>query len=377
MRASTWTPSLDILEERELLSAFTVTNPGDTGAGSGYSGDLALRHHPGRHHRGPPHDRLHRRRHHQPGHALPDLTTNISIRGPGAKLLTVRRDTGAAYRVFTVDSGATVGISGLTVRNGQDSGITNAGTLTLSNATISDNSAGEGGGLYNSGTATVTACTFTRNYGDWSGSALYNIGTLTLSNSTVSGNTCTSTDDWWGGYGSIGSEGTTVITSCTISGNTGNSGGIFTDWASYIGTLKLRNTIVTGNTFSDIVGDIVSLGHNLIGSTSYSNGVRPDLGDQLNVNPLLGPLQDNGGPTFTQAVLPGSPAIDTGDNTNAPATDQRGLPRIVDGNGDGTATIDIGAYELQAASTVSTTTTLTSSPNLSNYYTQAVTFTAR
>jgi len=302
---------------------------------------------------------------------LPDLSTNINIQGPGANLLTVRRDTGDAYRIFTVDSGATVGIAGLTVSNGQDSGISNAGTLTLSDATISDNSAGEGGGLYNSGTATVTACTFTRNYGDWSGSALYNVGTLTLSNSTVSGNTCSSTDDWWGGYGCIGSEGTTLITSCTISGNTGNSGGIFTDWAGYIGTLKLRNTIVTGNTFSDIVGDIVSLGHNLIGSTSYSNGVRPDLGDQLNVNPLLGPLQDNGGPTFTQALFPGSPAIDAGDNTNAPRFDQRGFTRIVNG------TIDIGAYELQQASTVSTTTTLTSSANPSDYYAQAVTFTAQ
>jgi hypothetical protein len=304
--------------------------------------------------------------------ALPDLSTNIDIQGPGANLLTVRRDTGGSYRIFTVPTGATVGISGLTVSDGQDSGISNAGTLTLSNATLRDNSAGEGGGLYNSGTATVAACTFTGNHGDWSGSALYNIGTLTLSNSTVSGNICLSTDDWWGGYGCIGSEGTTVITSCTISGNTGNAGGIYTAWASYVGTLKLQNTIVAGNTFSDIVGDIVSLGHNLIGSTSYSNGVRPDLGDRLNVDPLLGPLQDNGGPTLTRAAVPGSPAIDAGDNTGAPTFDQRGpgFDRIVNG------TIDIGAYELQEASTVSTTTTLTSSPNPSDYYLQAVTFTA-
>ena len=112
----------------------------------------------------------------------------------------------------------------------------------------------------------------------------------------------------------------------------------------------------------DIAGDIVSLGHNLIGSTSDGSGFRPDLGDQLNVNPLLGPLQDNGGPTFTCALLPGSPAIDAGDNTDAPLSDQRGFTRIVNG------TIDIGAYELQTASTVSTTTTLTSSPNPSDYY---------
>jgi hypothetical protein len=310
--------------------------------------------------------------------ALPSLSTNIDIEGPGANLLTVRRDTGS-YGIFTVDSGATVSISGLTVSNGQNSGIRNAGTLTLSTAIVSDNSADEGGGLYNSGTATVTACTFTGNYGGWSGSALYNVsaGTLSLVNSTISGNVSNpeAQDLFDGGMGCIGSEGSTIITNSTIAGNTGYFGGIWTSWASYTGTLKIRNTIVAGNASSDITGDIVSQGHNLIGTTWFSNGVRTDLGDRLNVNPLLGPLQDNGGPTPTMALLPGSPALDAGDNTNPPATDQRGLSRIVDGNGDGTATIDIGAYELQQASTVSTTINLTSSLNPS-VYTQAVTFTA-
>ena len=370
-RASTWSPSLDILEERALLSAFTVTNPGDTGAGSGFSGDLRYVITQADMTAGPHTIDFAVAAPINLTSALPDLTTIIKIRGPGANLLTVQRGTGGAYGIFTVAPGATVSISGLTIRNGQDSGISNAGTLTLSNATIRDNSASEGGGLYNSGTATVTACTFTQNYDDWSGSALYNTGTLTLSNSTVVGNTGATTDDWWGGYGCIGSEGHTVIASCTISGNTGNSGGIFTDWASYVGTLELRNTIVTGDTFADIVGDIVSQGHNLIGSTSDSNGIRRDLGDRLNVNPLLGPLQDNGGPTVTCALVPGSPAIDAGDNTGAPAFDQRGFSRIVNG------TIDIGAYELQPAGTVSTTTSLTSSANPSDYYLQAVTFTAQ
>ena len=106
-----------------------------------------------------------------------------------------------------------------------------------------------------------------------------------------------------------------------------------------------------------VAGDLTSWGHNLIGNTSVGSGFRTDLGDQLNVDPLLGPLQDNGGPTFTQALLPGSPAIDAGDNTDAPLFDQRGFARIVNG------TIDIGAYELQSQpSTVSTTTSLTSSP---------------
>src|SRR5262249_15116010 len=64
-------------------------------------------------------------------------------------------------------------------------------------------------------------------------------------------------------------------------------------------------------------------------------------GDLTNTDPLLGPLQRNGGPTLTQALLPGSPAIDAGDDQGAPATDQRGLPRTVNG------TIDIGTFEVQ------------------------------
>ena len=80
----------------------------------------------------------------------------------------------------------------------------------------------------------------------------------------------------------------------------------------------------------------------LVGDSADASGFAPT--DLLDIDPLLGPLADNGGPTLTMALLPGSPAIDAGDNTDAPEWDQRGpgLPRIVDG------TIDIGAFEVQA-----------------------------
>ncbi len=61
---------------------------------------------------------------------------------------------------------------------------------------------------------------------------------------------------------------------------------------------------------------------------------------------LLGPLADNGGPTMTRALRPGSPAIDAGVAADCPDTDQRGRPRPIDGDGDGVATCDAGAYEL-------------------------------
>src|SRR5262249_42030191 len=109
-------------------------------------------------------------------------------------------------------------------------------------------------------------------------------------------------------------------------------------------TLQLRDTIISGdgsgpNLFADSGGTFVSLGHNL--STYAGSGFLTGPGDLMNANPLLGPLQDNGGPTDTMALLPGSPAVDAGDNTDAPDFDQRGpgFPRIVGG------IVDIGAFE--------------------------------
>ncbi len=110
-------------------------------------------------------------------------------------------------------------------------------------------------------------------------------------------------------------------------------------------TLTLRNTIISGDgskpNFHARGGTFVSLGHNL--SSDGGGGFLTGPGDLINVNPLLGPLQDNGGPTKTMALRLGSAAIDAGDNTDAPDFDQRGpgFPRIVGG------IIDIGAFEVQ------------------------------
>jgi hypothetical protein len=117
------------------------------------------------------------------------------------------------------------------------------------------------------------------------------------------------------------------------------------------GLLQTRDTLLAGNTVDgpgtnsgpDLSGTLGSLGHNLVGNTQDGSGF--DATDLLNVDPLLGPLQDNGGPTFTMALLPGSPAIDAGDNTDAPDWDQRGpgYPRITAED----PVIDIGAFEVQ------------------------------
>jgi hypothetical protein len=397
--------------------------------------------------------------------ALPDISDNLIIAGPGADQLIVRAHTGGAYRVLTVAAG-TVQVYGLTLANGradvgggvynqgtltlngvavtanastagQGGGVYNGGSLDLINCTVSANTvsgnsginAGYGGGIYNAPSAVlaVTASTILGNSAGWTptqyayGGGVANVGTASIWESTVSGNTATGHSDapalaFGGGIANlagatmaIGSstvsknqahatalsegssdygggifnenQGLVVVVNSTVALNTAGpgdfdystdqGGGIYTDgaltiesstvasndaecgflcWGGGIGlgtpsSATLRNTVVAGNTAGsqpdDLVGDMNSLGYNLFGKSSGGSGyARTDL---LDVDPKLGPLQDNGGPTLTMALLPGSPAIDSGNNTGAPEWDQRGpgYPRIVNG------TIDRGAFEVQ------------------------------
>ncbi|MGH9941137.1 MAG: choice-of-anchor Q domain-containing protein [Pyrinomonadaceae bacterium] len=224
---------------------------------------------------------------------------------------------------------------------GVGGGIVVAGTtatLTLERSTVSGNTAasvdggaaGQGGGLaqLNAGPVTIINSTIDGNTAggdtaDTGGGGLFvNFGRMTLSHSTVTHNGTTSS----GATGGIGG------------GLRRLNGGIFI----------LKNTIVALNTSTRGGPDLsttnmTSQGFNLFGNTTGGTGfVASDL---QNVNPQLGPLQDNGGPTFTRALLAGSPATDGGDNAGAPSTDQRGEARVVDGNADSNAVIDIGAYE--------------------------------
>lgn len=115
--------------------------------------------------------------------------------------------------------------------------------------------------------------------------------------------------------------------------------------AAGTGTLTARNSIIANGT-TECVGTLTSAGHNLVeGSCTIAGDTT---GNIIGTDPQLAALADNGGPTLTHALSAGSPAVDAGDETNCPATDQRGFSRPADGDGDLTATCDIGAFEKDA-----------------------------
>ncbi|MBP0003338.1 MAG: tandem-95 repeat protein [Cyanobacteria bacterium SBC] len=235
-----------------------------------------------------------------------------------------------------------------------------SGTLTLIDSTIDNNRAfnsydGLGGGISNWGTIDVISSTVSNNQAGEEGGGIHNRGIFNLTNSSVSGNTVSGNTVAGGG---IFNSADLTVTNSTITANTvdstGNNsfggGGIFMD----SGVVQIANTIVAGNfdtanssVGTDVLGDFTSNGYNLIGNAAGSfgfNSVGDRVGTATNpIDPLLTPLQDNGGTTLTHALLSGSPAINAGDPNFAPPPefDQRGtgFPRIVNSR------LDIGAFE--------------------------------
>ena len=228
-------------------------------------------------------------------------------------------------------------------RAGGGGGIFNVGVLTAKRSTIRGNTTRYGGGgIQNSaiGSAHLEYTTVNENT-SIGGGGIRNIGQLTLDNSTVSGNTGKL-------GGGILNDGYIRISNTTISGNHSEyGGGIAVNLSSWRPRTELSNTIIAANTATregaDCNGTVTSLGHNLLGSGDHCD-LQAAASDLIGtrsrpVDPRLGPLRYNGGPTETQALLLGSPAIDSGGDDPVSSTDQRGLARP-----QGRAS-DIGAYE--------------------------------
>jgi len=302
-----------------LRQALAIANNGDTIDATGIAGVISL----------------------TSGELL--VETSVTINGPGADVLAV--DGNMISRVFrTPVSGKTITISGFTIRNGHagnaGGGIDNENndTLVITNCIISGNTAGLGGGMFNGGPLTIGSTTVSGNSAA-NGGGIYNSGggMATITNSTVSGNSA-------GEGGGIFNIGVFAITNSTLSNNSASlAGGVFNNEVLQIGDTIL-NMGASGANISNF-GTVKSLGYNL--SSDSGGGALNAPGDQINTDPLLGPLQNNGGRTFTHALLPGSPAINTGNPTFTPPpfNDQRGpgFNRVVNGR------IDKGSFEVQAA----------------------------
>ncbi|WP_316756034.1 choice-of-anchor Q domain-containing protein [Streptomyces herbicida] len=302
-----------------------------------------------------------------------DLNINepTTIRGAGTRATVIDAD--RIDRVFRMR--ADTELSDLTITGGAakqhevpitdtgGGGIANAGNMTLRRVAVTGNTAGYGGGIFNipdSHLDLVDSTVSGNTAGEAGGVRFDDSGTVV--NSTIADNRVTDPGDRpgsLGGYGGgvdIRGLGTVTILNSTVTGNSSPRGGGINIAPAYLdslpspipdvidlplGRLVLRNSIVAGNTGGGTPGDcekafavIESLGHNIDGDGSCHLTAGGDLPSRT---ALLGPLADNGGPTDTHALLPGSPALDAA--ALCPATDQRGVPRPQG------AACDIGAYE--------------------------------
>ncbi len=225
------------------------------------------------------------------------------------------------------------------------------GGFTMNGGLIAGNSAGSwGGAIYNDGgSVTINSGTLANNSSASSGGALAtgSASVNTLSNATLSGN---SAADGGGVY----NTGSATLNNATIFGNSG--GGL----SQQAGSLSLGNSIVAGNG-SDCTSTLHSLGYNLIQNGAGCTFTGSTTG-HIGGDPQLGPLANNGGSSHTHAIAYGSPALDAANNGTCAATDQRGIVRPQDGNGDSSSLCDIGAFELEAFTGPTSTATSTATP---------------
>lgn len=375
-------------------AAFTVTTNADSGAGSlrqaitdanaaagadeitfdGVAGTIAL------------------------ASALPTVTESLTITGPGADVLTI--DGGQHETILMLNGTAanqTYVVSGLTLTNGRGSDgggaiyATFGESLTVSGCVITGNfgdGKGHGGGLASeAGILVIEDSAITDNESVSTGGGLEVYGAspshVTIRNSTISGNRCVIADEGFGGGISCDNDCTMTLVNSTVSGNgaTVAGGGIFNTGAMTLrnvtvtdntadsdgipntfdgiddgggvlnaGTLTMKNTIMAGNHDNggeapDCAGTLTSEDFNLVGDDAGCT-IAGTTANNASGAALLAGLANNGGPTPTHALLPGSPALDAGDpngcvdENDAPLTaDQRGFERPV-----GSA-CDIGAFE--------------------------------
>ncbi|HKP71002.1 MAG TPA: choice-of-anchor Q domain-containing protein [Pyrinomonadaceae bacterium] len=286
------------------------------------------------------------------------LQGQYSIIGPGPDRLTIQRSLQAGtpdFRLFRMQGGGNIDIHGVTFRNGKatlgGAFYVDTSTLRLHNVVVADNQATDGGGVYSlGGSLRVTSCLFHSNTATGSGGAiLLAAGTKTYLGSLISNTTITNNHGQV--IGAIANYRHLDLENSTITNNTSveNASGVYNSQA---GSVNVLSTIIGNNTMPQFTlsGAFVSGGHNIItdarNSTGFSDGNNGDrVGINNSIDPLLGPLADNGGGIQTRALLPGSIAIDAGTGgCSLGRYEQRVRYNRCAGNG-----VDIGAFELNAS----------------------------
>lgn len=311
-----------------------------------------------------------------------DITDSVTILGKGMNSTTV--DGNSIERVFDITSNsATVEFAQMKITGGvttsSGGGIQNFGTLTLNQVKVDENTAtGYGGGIYTYGDITISNSIISGNTAGSGGGISQTYNPLIMSNSSVSGNTATSdcggmrlstasatiSNSTISGNSSMNGGGIcedfkATITHSTISGNTATryGGGIYVDAKAAL-DIYLIASIVAGNSAtwggqdcSNLAGvaDVTSNGYNLIGDIDgcdYTSDGTDQTGDSSGagvLDPMLRSLSNG-----VHQLMPGSPAMDAIPSWACTVTsDQRNLPRPVDGDSDFVADCDIGAVEMQ------------------------------
>jgi uncharacterized repeat protein (TIGR01451 family)/CSLREA domain-containing protein len=316
------------------------------------------------------------------------INKNLIIDG-GAGVTVTRVDGSPDFRIFGVAPGNTATLVSLTMTNGRANVggvIRNQGNLTIRDAVISGGIVGaDGGGIYNdngilqifdstisgntaaniaggisnvgfaiAASATIINSSIVDNRAAFTGGIANQGATLSLTNCTIANNEATGADPTGDGGGlanvASGFNTTATLVNCTFAGNrqlsavSPTADDVYSGNFGFQSTVSVKNTILGGSAATATPnlrvfagGIITSEGNNL--STDAGAGLLTGPGDLVNTDPLLAPLANHGGPTQTFALLPGSPAINAGTATGAPATDARGIARPQLG------TVDIGAYE--------------------------------
>jgi CSLREA domain-containing protein len=282
------------------------------------------------------------------GSSLPAINKRLVIDGSEQKIYL---DGASSYRIFKVTQAGNLTVKNMTFQNGKPAApcefdidmpscggaIYTDGSLTVINSTFSGNTAGTGGAIWiGAGTANIESSTFKGNSVTSTGGAILNLlGVANIINSTFYGNTA----------GELGGAILNDINLLNLKSNTFSNNSAALGGAVYnsAGTMTFANNILANSTsggdcYNEYPWGEISLNANNLIETNAASPNRCGSPSFI-ADPKLGPLADNDGPTQTMALLPGSPAINTGEDANCAASDQRGIIRPQGIH------CDIGAYE--------------------------------